>query len=215
MRNNKTYNFNNYPDLLGSIDLSSNDICKVIEPFVLNFPQIRNQSVEWGIRFPMFVDAFYDYVIKYKTIPAQQVFFDYYLFFNKSFFGEKKFESTILEGLRARVFRTYPSLIRDIYFNKYVRENLTGVKVRYNTTLDVAGGIDLMIEKDNSFFAINLYTDTSRAYYARDKKRYRHMPFHNVNYIELPVNLKGSLKCGDFFLYGNLEFLNLKKIIGL
>ena len=214
MESTKTYRPDNYTNLLDNIALSSNDVFKIIEPFQLNFPQTRIQSVEWGIKFPMFVTAFYDYVIKRKTVPCQQAFYDYYLLFNKPFFDEKKFDSIILDGLKARVYRTYPSLVRDLYFNKYAGENLPEANVRYNITLDVAEGIDLMIEIDNSFYAINLYADTSRAYDARNKKQHRHTSFHNVKYIEFPVNFNGSLKCGNFFLYGNVEFLNLKKIEG-
>ena len=215
MENKKIYLPNNYLDLLDNIKLSSDDVFKIIEPFDLSFLQTRNQSVEWGIRFPMFVDAFYDYVVKNTTVPSQQAFFDYYLSFNKLFFDEKNFDSTILDGLKARVYRTYPSLVRDLYFNKYVKENFSEANVRYNTTLDVVEGIDLMIEKNDSFYAVNLYVNTSRAYNARSKKRYRHTLFRNVNYIEFPVNFKGSLKCGNFFLYGNPEFVNLKKYICL
>ena len=214
MENKKIYRPENYQDLLDDIELSSGRILEIIEPFDLNFPQTRNQSVEWEIQFPMFVEVFYDCVIK-NTIPTQQIFFEYYLVFNKSFFDENKFDSTILDGLKARVYRTYPSLIRDLYFNKYVKENLPDMNVLYNITLDVAEGIDLMIEKNGFFCAVNLYTNTSRARYARSKKQNRHTPFNNVNYIEFPVNFKGSLNCGNFFLYGNTEFLNLKKIIRL
>ena len=215
MEKAKIYTPGDYPDLLEEIALTSEEVFKIIEPFRLTFLQTRNRSVEWEIGFPMFVNAFYNYILKHKTVPAQPIFFDYYLFFNKAYFEEKKFDTTIIEGLKARVFRTYPSLVRDLFFNKYVKERFSGINVLYNITLDVAEGIDLMIEKGDSFHAVNLYTDTSRACDARNKKQYRHTPFLNVNYIELSVNFNGSLKCGDFFLYGNSEFLNLKKIIGI
>lgn len=209
----KKYIPEDYPDLLDKIVLTTKDVFAIVEPFELVFPQTRNQAVEWGIKFPMFVDAFYDYVIRYKSIPIQQSFFAHYLLFNKTFFDDNKFQPEIVEGLKARIYRTYPSLIRDLYFNKYVKENLSDSSVIYNTILDVKEGIDLMIEKNNSFYAVNLFTDTKRAYHARKIKRQRHTPFENVRYLEFPVNFNDSLKCGNFFLYGSNVFLQLKKLV--
>ena len=213
MKNEKIYIPGYYPDLLDKIKLTSANIYEIIEPYRLFFSQTRNRSVEWEIKFPMFVNAFYDYIIKYSTIPAQQPFFDYYLSFNKAFFDEKNFDAAILDGLKARVFRTYPSLVRDVYFNKYVKENLLDINVIYNITLDISEGIDLMIEAGTIFYAVNLYTRTSRACDARNIKQNRHQPFVNVNYIDLPVDLNNNLRCGDFFLYGCSEFASIKKHI--
>ena len=205
----------NYPDLLRRIELTSADILKIIKPFKIIFPQIRNDTVEQKIKFPFFVEAFYTYIIKNNTIPTQEVFFGYYFLLNESFFKEKQFDSTILEGLEARVNRTYPSLVRDIHFNKFINENLHGTNIIYNINLDVEEGIDSIIEKGSTFYALNFFTDTDRAKKASRKKRFRHTPFQNVTYIQLPLNLENSLKCGDFSLYGNPEFLTLKKEIGL
>ena len=215
MNNEKIFIPGNYPDLLRRIELTSADIIKIIKPFKIVFPQIRNYAVEQKIKFPFFVEAFYTYIIKNNTIPSQEVFFGYYFLLNESFFKEKQFDSTILEGLEARANRTYPSLVRDIHFNKYINENLNGVNIVYNIALDVVEGIDLMIEKGSSFYALNFYTDTDPAKKASSKKKFRHTPFQNVSYIKLPLNFENSLKCGDFFLYGNPEFLSLKKEIGL
>ena len=214
MKNEKFYIPGNYPDLLDKIKLTSANIYETIGSYRLSFSQTRNWSVEWEINFPMFVEAFYGYIIKYSTIPTQQTFFDYYLFFNKAYFDERNFDTIILDGLKARVFRTYPSLVRDLYFNKYVKENLSDANVLYNIMLDVAEGIDLMIEAGNIFHAVNLYTRTSRAGNARNIKQHRHTPFVNVNYVDLPVDFSDNSRCGDFFLYGDSEFVSLKRSIG-
>jgi hypothetical protein len=209
------FKLNEFPDLLQEINISSDDIKRIIESYKLTFIQKRDNQVEWGMAFPMFVDAFYDYVIKKQSIPNQEQFYQHYLYVNKEFFEQKKLSEEIMYGLKARVFRTYPSLVRDLYFNKLVKENLPNVTSCYNKKLDIEQGIDLMISTNDKNYAINLFTDTERAYIGRNKKQNRHKNYENVEYIEFPVNFKGSLKCGDFFLYGNEEFINLKKIIKL
>ena len=42
---------------------------------------------------------------------------------------------------------------------------------------------------------------------------FNHTPFENVEYIELPVNFKESVKCGNFFLYGSIELSHITKLI--
>jgi hypothetical protein len=132
---------------------------------------------------------------------------------NKIYFEENNFESEILVGLKARIFRTYPSLVRDLHFSLFVKENVEDAQILYNRKLDVEEGIDLLIKRDGIFYGINLYTDTPRAHIGRKKKANRHIQFENVEYIELPVEFNGSFKCGQFFLYGEKELTQIKKII--
>lgn len=139
------YDPKEYPNLLPLISLTSKEIRQTIIPYKLEFSQERNREVEWGIKLPMFVVAFYDYVIIEQRIPNQKDFFDYYLSYNKDFFQNLN-RSDLMSGIMARAFRTYPSLIRDVYFNKFIEEKIgTKCKVIYNTRLDIEEGIDLMI----------------------------------------------------------------------
>lgn len=59
-----------------------------------------------------------------------------------------------------------------------------------------------------------MFTDTSRAYMGREAKKTRHNPFSNVNYVEIPVSIGGSMKVGDFFLYGEEEYRKLQSYLG-
>ena len=213
--NEKIYRPIDYPNQPDDIGLTSEDILKIIEQAPLTFFPTRNSAVEWKIRFPMFAEAFYDYIKKNKIVPGQQEFFDYFLLFNKEYFLEEKFSPGIMEGLKARIFRTYPSLVRDLHFNKYVKERLPDTDVRYHTELDTKEGIDLMISAHNRHYGISLYTQTKRALDARNKKQSRHVPFKNVSYKELPINLNECMKWGKFFIYGPAELNKLKKIIDL
>jgi hypothetical protein len=209
----KNLDINYYPSLLDHLNISSNDVRNIIKDYNLFFPQVRNENVEWRIAFPIFLTPFYKFVYLNNNVLNQNDFYEYYLSENKKYFDENIFEAEILEGLRARIFRTYPSLVRDLHFSLFVSENIKEALIVYNRKLDVEEGIDLLIKLKDKLYAINLFTDTTRAHFGREKKLLRHTPFNNVQYVELPVNFKGSVKCGDFFLYGETELNQIKKTI--
>jgi hypothetical protein len=209
----KIFNAKDYPSFLAHLSLKSDEICEIIEKYPLEFPQVRNATVEWGMTFPMFLYPFYKFIYQIKKIPTQKEFCDYYLSENKEFFDTNNFTAEITEGLKARLYRTYPSLIRDLHFSAYVKENFDTAEIIYNRKLDVEEGIDLLIIYDGKYWGINLYTDTKRAHDGREKKENRHTKFDNVIYVELPVEFKGSVKCGQFFLYGEKEYKQILKTI--
>ena len=113
-------------------------------------------------------------------------------------------------GLKARLYRTYPSLIRDLHFSKLLSERANNYKIIYNTNLDIKEGIDLLVIVNKINIAVNLYTKTRRAFVGRNKKENRHTIYDNITYIELPVEFNGSIKIGDFFLYGEREIFELE-----
>lgn len=205
----KIYNPSDYKDVLVHIALSSDEIRKRIASFHLSFLRVHNRTVEWGMKLPMFARSFYGFIFTQNDVPTQEQFFDYYLRFNQEDFSKLNLGKDMMEGLRARAYRTYPSLIRDVCFNKYVQEHISGYTATYSLELDINEGVDLMLSKGEIHYAVNLYTDTRRAYTGRAKKQYRHTPFENVTYIEFPVVFEDSHKVGEFFLYGEKEYNNL------
>jgi len=205
----KIFYVENYSNLLKSISLTSDDIRNQIVGYKLTFPQERNNELEWGIKLPMFVDSFYAYIVEYQTIPTQKEAFDYYLQYNKDFFNELN-RPDLESGIMARAFRTYPSLVRDIHFNKYIEERLAArCHIIYNTRLDIEEGIDLMVVTKKNNYGVCFFTNTRRAYIGRKAKEHRHTPFDNVKYVEMPMEFKGSVEAGDFFLYGEKEYIEL------
>lgn len=203
------YNPQEYPNLLPEISLTSEEIRNLVANYILTFPQERNEEVEWGIKLPMFVDAFYAYIVEKQTIPNQKDAFDYYLQYNKDFFTNLN-RPDLDSGIKARAYRTYPSLVRDIYFNKYIEERLgSKCQIIYNTRLDIEEGIDLLIITKKNIYGVCLFTNTRRAYTGRKVKERRHIPFDNVKYVEMPMDFKGSVEVGDFFLYGEKEYIEL------
>ncbi|TGV00680.1 TaqI family restriction endonuclease [Flavivirga rizhaonensis] len=204
-----------YSNHLELFKISSKEIENQILSFKLTFINNRNQKAEWGVRFPTFLDSFYKYIYNNDKLPSQDEFYNYYLANNKSWFNSTPLTKEVYDGLKARIYRTYPSLIRDLHFSKLISENATDYKVIYNTNLDVKEGIDLLVIVNNKNIAINLYTKTKRAVIGRIKKESRHIPYDNITYIELPVEFNGSNEIGDFFLYGNREIAQLEEKIKL
>lgn len=202
----------NYPNLFDSIHLTSEEIENQIRDYPLQFSQVRNKKVEWEMQFPMFLNPFYKFIFLHKRIPQQNEFWEYYISENQVFFANIH-DAEIMEGLKARAYRTYPSLVRDIHFSFFVKAKFQEASILYNRKLDIEEGIDLLITYNHKFWGINLYTDTARAYQGREKKVFRHSKFDNVEYVELPVEFKGSVKCGDFFLYGDKELDQIKAVI--
>lgn len=202
-----------YPNFLDHIRLNSEEVCKIIKNYTLEFSQVRNQDVEWKIAFPMFLTPFYKFIYLNNNILSQENYFKYYFSENREYFESHNFNSIIIEGLKARVYRTYPSLVRDLHFMLFVKENYNQIAIVYNRKLDIEEGIDLLIIKNGSYYGINLYADTKRAHIGREKKEFRHDKFNNVNYVELPVDFKGSVKCGSFFLYGDKELSQIKELL--
>jgi hypothetical protein len=209
----KLFETKNFPSFLVHLSLKSEEISTIIEKYTLEFSQTRNSAVEWGMAFPIFLNPFYKFIYVNKKIPTQREFWEYYVSENKAFFDASNFTTEITEGLKARLYRTYPSLIRDLHFSAYVNENFKTAEIIYNRKLDVEEGIDLMIIYEGKYWGVNLYTNTRRAFDGREKKENRHTKFDNVIYVELPVDFKGSVKCGQFFLYGENEYKQILKII--
>jgi len=209
----KKLEIDNYPNLLDHININTEEIFEQLKGFKLNFFNVRNSEAEWKISFPMFLTPFYKFIYLNNSIIDQENYFQYYLSENKDYFSEKVFSQEIMEGLKARIFRTYPSLVRDFHFSVFLKENFKDAKIIYNRKLDIEEGIDILIIFNSNYFGINLYTNTTRAFIGREKKEYRHVNFDNVHYIELPVEFKGSVKCGDFFLYGEKEFNQIQTIL--
>lgn len=206
-------NYNDLSDDLQRSAISAAQIEKQISEYKLTFISVKDKVVEWGMKFPMFVPAFYDYVFQRNLIPDQNTFWDHYLAINSSDSVIRGLKDELKLGLKARVFRTYPSLVRDIHFVTMVKESACFEKVIYNMKLDIEKGVDMLIEQGNKLFAVNLYTKTYRAQIGREKKKYRHTSDERFIYVEFPVEFKGSKQCGDFFLYGSKELGQLKSLI--
>lgn len=201
-----------YKSLYDDISLTATQIEDMIKHYQLIFSQLRIRSVEWETQFPMFVPIFYRLIITNQNIPDQQEFWTAYKVENKEIVSG--YNEKTISALQARVYRTYPSLVRDVHFGLFLKKRLPECKIVYNIDLDIKEGIDLMIIHNNRYWAINLYINSSRAQIGRNVKEKRHIKFENVKYIELPASHKKN-KIGMFYLYGCDEFNLIKSTLSL
>jgi hypothetical protein len=199
-------------NILNQIKMNHVDIENAIRKYDLVFSAIKNEKAEWKTELPPFVYCFYKYLMESQQIFTQSEFWHKYQYMYDDFFANTNHIET--EAIKARIYRAYPSLIRDLHFAKYLcRAAKNKSIVYYNPRIDVEYGIDLLLIKGNDNYGINLYTQTNRSLQGRRKKSNRHPVYNNVINIELPVRLGGADKCGKFFIYGKKELEDLKKHI--
>ena len=204
---------NDYPNMLDFVSLSSDKITSTIKDYPLSFSQNRSVVIENDDSLPIFLIPFYKYVYKNNSVPTQKEFCELYFSENKQYFESRSFSDELIESLKARAFRTYPSLVRDLHFSFLLKEAAKEADVIYNTTLDTTKGIDILIKYRDQLYGFNLFTDTKLAKKWREKKDIKHKSFDNVKYFDIPLDLNAGERCGKFFLYGKNELKKIKEII--
>jgi hypothetical protein len=204
-------NLEKYPNLLDDIKFTYLDIQEQISDMGLFFENHYDEEVEDKLPLPPFINSFYEYVLTYQKLPKQYEWYLYYLKkpeVKKLINTEKK-----KNGLLSRMFRVYPSLVRDIHFSLYLREKSKNCHVVYNIELDGEIGIDVLIEYKGGMYGINLYTNTDRAKYYREKKYGRHDEVTNVKTIDIPVEFTEENKFEEFYLYGETQMETIKNFL--
>ena len=200
---------NRYPSSLAAVPHTAAELARQLARYPLHFLPIKNHTVEYELELPSFVYTFHRHL---TPLPTQAQFWEAYLADNAPFFHQRPLAPPHQAALQARVFRAYPSLVRDLHFALFLREQLQ--HVLYNPQLDVEEGIDVLVAVHGRFFALNLYTHTTRAHDGRQRKQTRHTPFTDVTYLELPLALHGAVQAGQFFLYGPREWRQLQRLWG-
>lgn len=179
--------------------LTAKAIEEQIESYKLSFLQIRNERIEWGMDFPMFVDTFHTILEKNNLIPSQDVFVERYFKDNSEDLTEVLESHELKIGLEARLRRTYPSLVRDAHFDALLREK--GLDVVYDRNTDVEKGVDHTVVYKDHVFYVHCFVSTAAGKYGRRLKNKRHS--FRGEHIDLPLELGDNTakKVGDFYLY--------------
>lgn len=191
-----TLEIKKYKNLLPRLNINYNECISFLDTQHLFFNDRKDLIVEKKMSLPSFAKHFYDELKQNNAIPSQDCFCNSYI---KENFLMNKFSTEIIDGIDARLRRTYPSLVRDIMFNQYVYEYCIDVFNVYNFYLDFKCGIDSLIEKDDMLFGISLFTDTQRSNEFRKPKKdgTRHKEFNNVVMVDFPLDLSTGKKHGD------------------
>lgn len=180
-----------------------------LSKYPLTFHDSKSDYVEnYNFEPNYFVTSFYKFIDLKGRIPSQSEFAKYYIDSNLDFLKKGFLETTLdskklLTNLVYRLFRSYPSFIRDYHFYLYLKE-YSEMSVYYDVNLDVFKGIDLLLD---SKYAIHLFIDTPRANEYRLKKTSRHFE-DSYEHLNISASFKSN-QIGDFFLYGEKEYFEI------
>ena len=193
-------------NLLEIITLSYKDVEEQIKTYPLTFDKTKINIVEWQLKLPVFVTSFYNYLKSNGSIPNQNDYWLFYVAENKAYLTSLNLPEEEKKGVRARVFRTYPSLVRDLHLGLYLKNNHLFRSVFYNELIDVEYGIDIIVENDSGTkFGLNLFIGTKRANDARRVKQHRLKKSLGIICLDFPLARDKRKICGDFFLYADDE----------
>lgn len=182
--------------------------------------KVKNSEVE-NTLFPPVALSFYEYIFKYNDIPNCDDIVEIY--FNKYFNYIANNQVSIMingrervfnyEAVKARILRTYPSLVRDLHFCLLIQESGQLGNVYYNFENDYKKAVDLELYYNNHKFTVALRIATQRSLFYKEVKKNRHdnLPSDIID-VELELN-SNTYKVGDFYLYGKNELRFLKSEI--
>lgn len=182
---------------------------------------IRDENVEKMSGFPQVGGFFYKKVME-KGLPTAHSFYETVVkeHFDISPDGteatlRKNGKKCSVEGLRGRMYRMYPSLLRDFMF--FVLCSTSGAfdEVEYSLELDWIYGYDLYITHQGERFGVALFTDTKRAHDFKNHKYGRRRDVvENTTEIVLTINpFSKDKQVGDYALYNMDDVYLLKNAI--
>lgn len=211
--------FNNQISQVKNLAINMDDLEKIL----LTLPYsgeglIKDESLE-NFRLPPIALCFYNYIFEQETIPSEDELVENYL--NYPYFiasldgvveiiysGQKLV--TTKEKLRARVLRTYPSLIRDFHFYLMLKESGLFKCVKYSFIADFFDRVDIKVMYNNKWYNIALMIASSRSLFYREKKNNRHSP---IQTIDILLHKENSKQVGFFRLYTESHLFQLMKKI--
>lgn len=176
--------------------------------------KIKDLHVENG-RIPSIAKTFYLTLFHYG-LPSPEQLINMYFLKHKAhetehtikFKGSNQYFSKT--GVEGRIYRTYPSLIRDYHFFLSCKEMNEFDDVFYSFRRD-QDGVDTVIKYKGQEFAIALFVDTPRSRSYKKKKYNRHETL-DIPEICITINpFDKSTYIGDYALYQKYHIDNMIK----
>jgi len=156
-------------------------------------------------KLPAFALAFYYHLFSQRSIPTEKELFDRYITFS----GKLEEDQVIIEderyskeGMRARLLRTYPSLIRDFHFYLLLQDSGHFQSVGYSLSKDYYKGLDLSVEHAGIMYHLSVFIQTKRSVEFKEKKYSRH-DYQGINEITVPLSFDSMKKLGSVFVCTN------------
>lgn len=166
---------------------------------------IKDNKVEYA-KLPSIAKIFYMFIYN-RIIPTpERLFMAYYNTYFSTIDCNKcnciiNNEIYSIEGVKARVLRTYPSLLRDFHFFVLCYNSKYFDKVKYSFSDDVKKGIDLTVVYKNKEYGVSLFVETPRSKKYK-KQKYKRHDYSFIKEICIPINpFDKNNYIGDFALY--------------
>lgn len=106
---------------------------------------------------------FYLFALLYQRLPTPEEFFkQYQICYQRDAYKLGSVGETTDEVIKARLYRAYPSLIRDIHFYTLCSGDDRFDDVKYSTEVDKEG-VDLIVSKGGKRFAVRLHNNSEAA----------------------------------------------------
>lgn len=198
-----------FPNGLDYIKMTTKDMRDQLSTMSLDFLYVgsnKGRYYEIDGREHSFIYSFYSLVNELGRIPTQEEVFKKSVERLKTDkgIGDNLSDPNFVLGWKRRAYVSFPSIVRDLYFNLLLKEN--GCNVIYNTKLDFDYKIDCLLIKDGQMYGIGMYADTHQGCNDRRHKmamaRSHGALFDNVKYVDLPIiEGKNVEYCGKFWLY--------------
>jgi hypothetical protein len=167
-------------------------------------------------KFPPFIQVFYFLFFKALKIPSEKEFWETYLSWvgGENIKGEIVFDGQNYSsiGIKNRLNRTYPSLIRDLHFLYLLDASKRFESVDYSMERDYFNGLDLKLVHGHHAYFISIFIDTSRGNYYKKKKANRHN-YSSVTEIELKVDFNSLFKKGSIYLLNTSHIEQLETLL--
>jgi hypothetical protein len=191
---------------LEQIDISLSELEKQMKRIYLPTGEAKNDYVA-SKNLPYMNDVFIDMLIERGKLPTP---FDFFIEYLDYYSDKDSIKDIVGKGykthLRGRLFRTYPSLLRDIHFGM----SLKGYgfdEVVYNSTLDGKLGVDLLVIQNGIKYAVHLYVVTQNSLKHR---KHKIKDDYGVDCsIELPLQLSSARAIGEIKVYSFSYFFEL------
>lgn len=191
-----------------AVALTASELEKRIKTFPYKGEGLVHDEKVEAAKLPPYSLPFYNLVYRYNDVPSPQDLVEAY--FEQDYFCylpdgkvqvtfDEKTDIYSLEGMIARLQRTYPSLLRDLHFYLMACESGLFDAVRYSFKRDYYEKIDIQVLLKEKWYNVGLCLGSKRSLLYRLKKQFRHKNNAKVLYIELFDD--EAQRCGDYNLY--------------
>jgi len=175
-------------------------------------PPCDHENPVERMSIPMVADSFYSYLFEYDTIPSKEELVKKYLQDNSEELykvesvignvGNPQEHKSFMLSLLGRLYRTYPSLIRDYHCYIMLYYSKMFDWVWYSTYNDTMNGVDIMVGYRGKKIGLNLFIGTPRSMEYRKLKKDRH-PQSDFDMIDVALTFSSVLcqKLGNIYTY--------------